>query len=135
MHKEWIKAKHNKNNHFNVFELSEYFNDSLVLFKSSYPWFKINNLSHENVGNYKKRPLSKGEIGAIESFNELDIELYNWAKDKLWKRYNKNYAENEKNKTDLLKLQPLSMKKITLFNGIYKRILSRIKNKIDPLHK
>ncbi|MDM5225448.1 sulfotransferase family 2 domain-containing protein [Cytobacillus sp. NJ13] len=77
-------AKLNLLNHFTVIGITEMFDDSIKLMKEKLNW---NDISYVRKNKTKKR-LSKDELGQriiskITENNELDIELYNWAKNKL----------------------------------------------------
>jgi len=76
-------AKENIRNHFMVIGFSERFDDSLLLFKRVFGW-RIRNILYRTLNVGRNLP-PKGEITndtlkLIESYNELDIQLYVWVK-------------------------------------------------------
>ncbi len=75
-------AKKNIEQHFSVVGLTERFDESLMLFKQRLGW-KIPFYQPRNVN--KKRPKKETEpevIRAIERTNELDLELYEYVKER-----------------------------------------------------
>ena len=74
-------AKQNIKNHFAVVGLSERFDETLILLQKAFA-YKIPFYVQENVT--KNRPLkeniSQDTLKFIEKYNELDIELYKYAK-------------------------------------------------------
>ncbi|WP_264739378.1 sulfotransferase family 2 domain-containing protein [Cytobacillus firmus] len=78
------QAKQNLEEHFSVIGITEMFDDSVALMKQKFNW---NDISYVRKNQTKKR-LSKEEIdpiiiNKIKANNELDIQLYNWAKNRL----------------------------------------------------
>ncbi|MBX9974020.1 sulfotransferase family 2 domain-containing protein [Cytobacillus firmus] len=78
------QAKQNLQEHFSVIGITEMFDDSVALMKQKFNW---NDISYVRKNQTKKR-LSKEEIdpiiiNKIKANNELDIQLYNWAKNRL----------------------------------------------------
>ena len=76
-------AKRNLAEHFSVVGLSERFDESLLLFKREFGWRNIYYVKH-NVT--RERPLKEEvppeERALIERHNELDIELYRYARER-----------------------------------------------------
>lgn len=78
------QAKLNLLNHFSVIGITEMFDDSIKLMKEKLNW---NDISYVRKNQTKSR-LSKDQIdqsiiNKIIENNELDIQLYKWAKTKL----------------------------------------------------
>ncbi|UOE53086.1 sulfotransferase family 2 domain-containing protein [Bacillus sp. CMF12] len=83
------QAKQNLEEHFSVIGITEMFDDSVALMKQKFNW---NDISYVRKNQTKKR-LSKEEIdpiiiNKIKANNELDIQLYNWAKNRLVQELN-----------------------------------------------
>lgn len=76
-------ARKNLEEHFSVVGLSERFDESLLLFKRHYGWKNIYYVKH-NVT--RERPLKEEvppeELRLIERHNELDMELYRYARER-----------------------------------------------------
>ncbi|MGM0887582.1 MAG: sulfotransferase family 2 domain-containing protein [Bacillota bacterium] len=78
------KAKENLINHFAVPGIMEMFNESLFFIKNECGW----NVNHYQLANKGKTrpaeiPFSKGVLELVKSKNELDLELYQFAKNLL----------------------------------------------------
>lgn len=67
---------------FAFFGITELFNESLFLMKKTFGWENIA-YKKENVNTKKpkKQTISKEIIKQIEKANQLDIQLYDWAKE------------------------------------------------------
>lgn len=96
------KAKENLRERFAVIGLSEYFVESVLLMKNTFGW-KIpistqfigkilgwKNPLYEKTNVTEKKlkinKLSESSLDAVKKFNELDIELYNYARDLFFKQ-------------------------------------------------
>ena len=80
------KAKENLKT-FTVVGLTEFFNESLFLLKKAYGWNDI----HYKKQNITKKRLKKEElpstvINIIKTYNELDLELYDFSKQLMTKQ-------------------------------------------------
>ncbi|MGA5688520.1 sulfotransferase family 2 domain-containing protein [Cytobacillus pseudoceanisediminis] len=78
------QAMQNLKEHFSVIGITEMFDESVELMKQKFNW---NDISYVKKNQTKKR-LSKEEIepniiNKVRANNELDIQLYNWAKNRL----------------------------------------------------
>ncbi|MFT4412435.1 sulfotransferase family 2 domain-containing protein [Fredinandcohnia humi] len=69
---------------FAVVGLAEMFDESLLIMKDKFKW---NDITYEKANVTKKRPsiedISKGVIQSLEDLNQMDLELYNFAKTRL----------------------------------------------------
>lgn len=76
------RAKKNLRERFKVVGLSERFDESLMLFKKTLGWSSIYYVK-ANVGwnRTRKEQISKDTLRCIEKYNELDFELYMYARE------------------------------------------------------
>ena len=74
-------AKMNLRNHFAVVGLSERFDETLILLQKAFA-YKIPFYLKKNVTNNRplKENISQDTVKYIEEYNQLDIELYDYAK-------------------------------------------------------
>ena len=74
-------AKKNLQDYFTVVGLSERFDESLLLLKRTFGWKNIQ-YTKQNVNRkrLRKAEIPNDTLRLIEKYNELDIELYNFAK-------------------------------------------------------
>ena len=103
-----IAAKKNIDGYFPAVGLTERFDDSVLLFAKIFRW-KYIFYRKQNINRYAKREVSSSVIQAIEKRNLLDLELYDYAKNK--------FEEN-------LKMHEVSLSKcklglFRLFNNFY----------------
>jgi len=74
-------AKKNLQDYFTVVGLSERFDESLLLLKRTFGWknirYKKQNVNRKRL---RKADIPNDTLRLIERYNELDIELYNFAK-------------------------------------------------------
>ncbi|SDN60223.1 Sulfotransferase family protein [Paenibacillus sp. yr247] len=77
-------AKENIHNHFSIVGITEMFDESLFLMKKQFGWEHIN-YAKKNVTASRpaKEQISKVFIDLIVKHNEIDIELYHYAKNLL----------------------------------------------------
>ena len=75
-------AKNNLKNHFQTIGFTERFDESLILLKKKLGW-KIPFYKKSNVSTNRAsiRDVPKDTLRLIESFNEFDIQLYEFAKE------------------------------------------------------
>ena len=74
-------AKKNLKEHFVAVGISERFDESLMMLKKTLGWSKLYYVK-ANVGrnSIRKHEISKDTLRCIEKYNELDIELYRYAR-------------------------------------------------------
>jgi hypothetical protein len=103
------KAQHNLEEHFSFVGLSERFDESLLLLRNMFGW-KIPFYTRKNVTKKQvlKRNITQETLDIIKSYNQLDLQLYEYAKQRFqqeleaqppsfkeeiqrFKRWNKNY--------------------------------------------
>lgn len=77
------KAKENIEKHFSAVGLTEQFDQSLFLFKRNFGWSNLF-YKRENVGKNisVKYSTPESSIQLIKEYNELDLELYSYVKDR-----------------------------------------------------
>jgi hypothetical protein len=81
------KAKENIENHFSVVGITEMFDESIFLMKKELGWKNIFYTKQNVSTNRPKRDqISKETLEMIKSKNDLDYELYNYAKQSLQDR-------------------------------------------------
>ncbi|MEM9275136.1 MAG: sulfotransferase family 2 domain-containing protein [Cyanobacteria bacterium P01_F01_bin.143] len=73
-------AKNNLKQHFEYIGIVERFDESLILLRRKFGWKHLNYINR-NIGNKKPKRLnfSSQDIDCIMQYNQLDIELYNYA--------------------------------------------------------
>lgn len=75
------QAKNNLQQHFAVVGIANRFDESLLLFKKALGW---RNISYTQKNTTRNRPhkedIPKETISLIEKYNELDIELFDYAR-------------------------------------------------------
>jgi hypothetical protein len=78
---EWLEtAKNNLSKPFTTFGITEKFDESLMLFRQKTGWKFPFYIKHNvNTNRPLKEDISPDVIRLIEKYNELDIELYNYA--------------------------------------------------------
>lgn len=76
------RAKENLQKHFSVIGLTERFAESVYLLKSTFGWTQIDSLWKSNVTPNRphQEEISPEVIEIIKAQNELDLELYTFAK-------------------------------------------------------
>ena len=74
-------AKRNVEEHFRVVGLTERFDESLVLFGLAFGWSRLSYV-RANVASKRVVPSPAG-LAEIERLNALDLELYDWAEQRL----------------------------------------------------
>lgn len=92
------RAKQNIDNNFSVVGLTEEFEKSLILFKKSLGWSETFYLKRNETKNRKTvKEVSENIINIIGEYNEMDIELYNYAKKEFYKKIEswQNEFDNE----------------------------------------
>lgn len=98
-------AKENLRKHFAVVGLSEYFDESVLLMKLAFGWKLPIRLSlkkivsgtaspfyertNVSINRVRRDELSEDDLFAIDKFNELDIQLYRYAKELFHEQINK----------------------------------------------
>jgi len=93
-------AKENLENSVTFFGITEHFDDSMKLFKHTFPEFKIENYDSFNRAPKKQSvELSDGDIAMLERANGLDLQLYSFAVDLFNKRVNNLHVAEEQNDT------------------------------------
>lgn len=107
-------AKRNLVNHFAVVGLSERFDETLLLLKSAFGWWKL----HYVRLNVTRNRLPKAAIGneildAIARSNELDLRLYEWVRDRFEQQIGSSPAAFWR-----------ELAVFRLWNAIYGRLLS-----------
>lgn len=81
------KAKENLCNYFSVVGITEMFDQSLMLMKKEFGWEDVSYKKRVvNVDRPRNIQYPKELIEKIKENNELDIMLYNWAKEQLIKK-------------------------------------------------
>lgn len=99
------KAKENLNKYFSVVGITEMFDESLYFIMKE---TGRGGVSYQKTNITKRRPkkddLPKGLIDKIKNTNQLDIELYEWAKANLLRRI-KNLDTNSKQSLESFKLK------------------------------
>jgi hypothetical protein len=88
-------AKKNLENYFEIFGISERFNESLVLLQKAFGWNIALNYQKRNVAKtrIKRQDLSVNTVKIIEHFNEMDLQLYEYAKELFERKINaQNYT-------------------------------------------
>ncbi|MBU8879974.1 sulfotransferase family protein [Bacillus sp. FJAT-29790] len=101
-------AKENLKNYFSVVGITEMYNESLFLMSQELGWSKLDSFyKKDNVtpNRLTKDQLSEDVINIIKKNNELDMELYNFAKQALKEKINQ-----------LDDASKLKLKKISLFS-------------------
>jgi hypothetical protein len=74
-------AKSNLRDHFAVVGLTERFDETLLLLKRELGWRRHSYMRHNVTARRpKKRALSEAALNSILGANQLDIELYQYAK-------------------------------------------------------
>jgi len=97
------QAKSNIINHFSVAGLTEYFDESLILFHKKLGWKNLF-YKKQNVNiNKVKKEISHDELELIKKYNNLDIELYNFAKKRFFQQM-KNEIEPHKDITTIFQM-------------------------------
>lgn len=102
-------AKKNIQEHFAVVGLSERFDETLVLMQKRFQW-QVPVYSKQNVNKNRlfKKDISQDTLKVLKSYNQLDIELYQYVKEIFEEQINQ---QKYSFKTDL--------KKISLSNRVY----------------
>jgi len=78
------EAKKNLEAHFSVIGINEYFDESILLMQEHYQWKSPYYLRANVTGHsVKPRDLDSETIETITAYNKLDIELYEWSKNRL----------------------------------------------------
>jgi hypothetical protein len=113
------EAKNNLANHFSVIGVQEHYNAFLLLMKEIHGW-KIPFYKKYNTTKKRKKitEIDDETLTIIEEHNQLDIELYLYAKNLIEKEIEKRGKPFQKNLT-----------KFNKNNKIYQKI-SSLKNKI-----
>lgn len=77
-------AKSNLEKHFSVVGLTEYFDETVLLIQQYYGW-KTPYYARDNVTGHGVKPehLDPETLQTIQHYNQLDMELYLWAKKRL----------------------------------------------------
>ncbi|MBW8011346.1 MAG: sulfotransferase family protein [Chloroflexi bacterium] len=124
-------AKKNIQSHFSIVGLLERFEESLILLKLHYGWKKlyyvVRNVSQNRL---PRSEISKDTIALIKKYNQLDIELYHYAK----RQFESKVAEQKT-------LIDKERNKLALQNRIYRPYLEilklprRVKWKIDKYRR
>lgn len=124
-------AKKNIQSHFSVVGFLERFDESIILLKLHYGWKNMQYFVRNVSKNRQPRSeFSKATIAIIEKYNELDFELYEFAKN----IFDAKVAEQRK-KIDK------EIRKLGLQNQIFRQFLKiqklprRVRWKIDKLRK
>jgi hypothetical protein len=102
-------AKQNLKSHFAVVGIVEEFNKSLITLRKRFDWktpFYVKENTTKN--RLKKKIISKDTLEVIKKYNELDIELYRYAKDIFEDLVNQQDASFER-----------EIKVFNLLNGVY----------------
>lgn len=78
------QAKENIEKHIAVCGITEMFDESLIFMKKEFNWVRPF-YYRENVTGHGVKPsdLDQDTLDVILKYNQLDIELYNWAKERL----------------------------------------------------
>lgn len=77
------KAKEQVEKHFSVVGITEMFNESIFLMKKQFGWTDIS-YTRKNINEHpNKDQLPEHVLELIQEKNQLDIELYQWAKKRL----------------------------------------------------
>lgn len=86
-------AKTNLREHFSVIGLTERFDETLILLKRYLGWKEITVYSHQNmtVARPPKSAIPKSAIRLIEEHSQLDIALYQYAKELYEERMQKEW--------------------------------------------
>ena len=118
-------AKKNLVKYFTAVGLTERFDESILLFKKRLGWknifyYKIN----VSKTRPKKRNVSQDAIDIIKKYNQLDIDLYNYAKDIFEKMLEKEDASFKKD-----------LKKFKQMNKIYSSVIYKYKQVRRTLKK
>jgi hypothetical protein len=102
-------AKQNLKLHFAVVGIAEEFNKTLIILKKEFGW-KMHFYVKENTTKNRpmKERISKETLDVIRNYNELDIELYRYAKDIFEDLVNQQDASFER-----------EIKVFNLLNGVY----------------
>lgn len=107
---------------FAVIGLTERYNETLILLKRAFNW---NNPYYIKINVTKNRPLrenfDKDTINLIEKYNELDMELYKYSKEKF-----------EESLNQAGHLYDLDLKQFNMLNKVYSKypLYRRVVNKI-----
>ena len=77
-------AKRNLENHFAIVGLTERFDETLILLRRSLGWRRVPFYIRENTTKNRllKNDLTTEVLNAIKRYNELDIELYEYVKER-----------------------------------------------------
>lgn len=96
-HEMLNKAKKNIDNYFLIAGIQEDFDQSLIFLKNKLQWKKCF-YAPKNVNKFRidKNDLSSRDLKVIENFNELDLELYRYAKNILDQQMSKQGTEFER---------------------------------------
>lgn len=76
-----LRAKQNLDKYFCLVGLTNQFDESLLLLKRYFGWSRVYYFKRKET-DYKKNEVSQNTMEVIKSRNELDEELYTYAKDK-----------------------------------------------------
>ena len=83
---------------FKFFGLTEFFNESIVLFKKQFRFKEVGYSKKENVNIYdKEKVITPSLVKTIERYNMVDIELYDFAKNLFMERiqvYGNSFKED-----------------------------------------
>jgi hypothetical protein len=124
---EWLEAaKKNLKEPFTAFGITERFDESLILFKRKLGWRFPLYVKH-NVNNNRplKETISPDVIRLIEKNNELDIELYNYAKDYFEEQIDQQCSEFEKELRTFKSLNEI-YKYYAYFNSYSSNVITKL---------
>jgi hypothetical protein len=84
-------AKANVEKHFSVVGLTERFDETLLLLRQAFGWSKLHYVQANVAPSSSQRPsIPDSTLRRIEDQNELDMELYRWAR----QRFDETIATN-----------------------------------------
>jgi hypothetical protein len=92
------RAKKNIEDNFAVVGLTEEFDKSLILFKKALGWSETFYLKRNETKNRKAvKEIPENVINTILEYNDMDIKLYNYAKERFYRNIElwQNQFENE----------------------------------------
>jgi hypothetical protein len=124
---EWLEAaKKNLENNFTAFGITERFDESLILFKRKLGWRLPLYVKHNvNKNRPMKETISPDVIRLIEKNNELDIELYNYAKDYFEEQINQQCSNFKKELMTFKSLNEI-YKYYAYFNGYSSNVITKL---------
>jgi hypothetical protein len=121
-------AKKNLREHFSVVGIVEEFDKTLLLLQKNFGWKNISyTIQNKNKKRLLKENLSQKTLSVIQDYNQLDLELYDYAKEQFQKLVACQGSSFEK---ELEEFKSMNMSVYGKISAISSSVMSRIKKKI-----